>query len=453
MQKKFVVDTSVFMNDEDAFLKFEENEVIIPSIVWEELNNNKDSDDSMKRYLPKRVLKVLAALADVRPLREGVKLKEISEDSPYYEDFKNLETTIRLDYNVENEEVTKAFTLKKNDYKIIACAKNNNAILVTSDIGMLGIAKDFVKAEEYKAADVKSRKMYKGYRFVEETPDTINDFYKKKTMEDKYNLFLNEFVVMNDIENEKHVAIGIKKSRGIKLIDFDKELNFSRMKSRPVNLEQKMFLYLLQDPEILCITVTGISGKGKTLVGCDYAFSEIEKGTFNKFLYSKSIIPTDVDEYMGFTKGTDEEKFNTHISALFTAIEFLYKDEIYGPNKKCTLNEKVEQLVNEEKLGTLPLANIRGMNIFKKIVMLDEAQNTKRHVMKSLVSRLTDESKLIVSGDIEQIDDPKLNEFNNGLSHLIEKGKDEEFIAHICLDIDKGESKRGRLSTFGAKKL
>lgn len=85
--------------------------------------------------------------------------------------------------------------------------------------------------------------------------------------------------------------------------------------------------------------------------------------------------------------------------------------------------------------------------------MLDEAQNTKKHIIKSLITRLTDESKIIVMGDIEQIDDPKLNMYNNGLSHLIEKGKSESFIGHIMLDIDKGNSKRGKLSTFGAKKL
>ena len=93
------------------------------------------------------------------------------------------------------------------------------------------------------------------------------------------------------------------------------------------------------------------------------------------------------------------------------------------------------------------------MNIFKKIVMLDEAQNTKKHMMKSLVTRLTDESKLIVTGDVEQIDDPSLNFFNNGLAHLIENGKEEPFIAHITLDIDKKDSKRGKLATFGARKL
>lgn len=452
MSKKFVVDTSIFLNDEEAIYKFEDNEVIFPSIVWEELNDKKDNGNPNDSYLARRILKLLTELANVRPLREGVRLNEISEESPFYEQCKNLSTFIRVDYRVHHPEVDESFSLKKNDYKLIACAKHNDAILITSDLPLLGISKDFVESEEYRADSIKSRKLYKGYRFETVEPDVINQFYTDKVMDDFWELYPNEFIVMVDSAMENHRAIGIKKKGRIKLVNFDEELNFNRMKVRPANLEQKMFLYLLQDPDIICVTVTGISGKGKTLLSCDYAFSEIEKDNYTKFLYTKSIIPTDEQEYMGYNKGSEEEKFSAHIKALFTAVEFLYKDEICE-KRTCTLQQKIEDLMATEKLGTLPLANIRGMNIFKKVVMLDEAQNTKQHVIKSLVSRFTDDAKLIVSGDIEQIDDPKLTMYNNGLSHLIEQGKEEDFIAHITLDIDKGDTKRGKLSTFAAKKL
>lgn len=452
MSKKFVVDTSIFLNDEEAIYKFDDNEVIIPSIVWEELNDKKDNSNPIDSYLPRRLLSLLTELAEVRPLRNGVKLKEISKDSIFYENCKDLETLIRVDYRLSHKEIDESFFLKKHDYKIIACAKNNDAILVTSDNPLLGISKDFVKSESYRADNIKTKFVYKGYRFVDATQEEIDNFYITKLIEDTYNLYPNEFIVMVDITNKEHKAIGIKKRDGIKLVNFDKDLNFSRMNTRPANLEQKMFMYLLQDPEIICVTVTGISGKGKTLLSCDYAFSEIEKGDYNEFLYSKSIIPTDDDEYMGYNKGTEEEKFKAHIKALEGAIEFLYKEEIFE-KRTCTLNEKMEELHNKGKLGTLPLANIRGMNIYKKVVLLDEAQNTKKHTMKTLVSRFTDDSKVIISGDIEQIDDPKLTIYNNGLSHLIEQGKEEDFIGHITLDIDNGNTKRGKLSTFASKKL
>ncbi len=453
--KKFVIDSSVLLSDEEAIFKFGDNELIIPSIVWEELNDKKDnSEDPTTSFLARKVLRILNDLSDIRPLREGIRLNEILNTSAYYNEAKDVPTLIRVDYRIDNEEVDSSFKKKKNDYKIIGCAKNNEAILVTSDIPMLSIAKDFVKAEEYKAGQIKSKTLYKGYRFVTESPDIIEQLYDKNViLEDKWDLYPNEFIIIVDATNEGHKGIGIKKRNFVKPVNFDKELNLSGMKTKPVNLEQKMFLYLLQDPDILCVTVSGISGKGKTLLSCDYALSQVKKGLYNEFLYTKSITPMDDDEYMGYNKGSEDEKFSAHIKALFTTIEYLFKEELVGPNKKKTVSEKMEELMAREELGTLPLAGIRGMNIFQKVVLLDEAQNTKRHTIKTLVSRLTDESKLIVSGDIEQIDDSKLNEFNNGLSHLIEQGKEEDFIGHITFDIDKGNSKRGKLSTFGSKKL
>lgn len=452
--KRFVVDSSVLMSDEEAIFKFGDNELIIPSIVWEELNDKKDTLDPSSSFLARRVLRILNDLSDIRPLREGVRLDEILESSAYYNEAKDIPTLIRLDYHIDNDEVDSSFIKKKNDYKIIGCAKNNDAILVTSDIPLLSIAKDFVKAEEYKAGQIKSKRLYKGYRIVTENGSVIDDLYNKEIeLKDRWDLYPNEFIIIVDEINSAHKGIGIKKKDIIKPVNFDKELNLANMKTKPVNLEQKMFLYLLQDPDILCVTVCGISGKGKTLLSCDYALSQVKKGTYNQFLYTKSITPMDDDEYMGYNKGTEDEKFSAHIKALFTTVEYLFKEELVGPNKKKTVSEKMEELMGREELGTLPLAGIRGMNIFQKIVLLDEAQNTKKHTIKTLVSRLTDESKLIVSGDIEQIDDSKLNEFNNGLSHLIEQGKDEDFIGHITFDIDKGNSKRGKLSTFGSKKL
>ena len=116
------------------------------------------------------------------------------------------------------------------------------------------------------------------------------------------------------------------------------------------------------------------------------------------------------------------------------------------------MEEKLDELIQSDFIRLYPLANIRGMSIDEKVVMLDEAQNTTRHMMKSLVTRMTDKSKLIVTGDVEQIDDKNLNMYNNGLSHLIEEGKHEPFIGHISMSIDK-RSKRGNLASFGSNKL
>ena len=141
--KKFTIDTSVLINNEDCLFKFEENEIIIPSVVWEELNDIKDRRNSYVGAIVGKILRVLEELSKVRPLREGVKLKEIPPTSQYYELSKGLETTIRIDYNIRNSEIDKSFTMDKRDYYILSCAKNNDSILVTDDISFVCIARDW----------------------------------------------------------------------------------------------------------------------------------------------------------------------------------------------------------------------------------------------------------------------------------------------------------------------
>lgn len=449
MSKKFVVDTSVLLYDYESLYKFKDNEVIIPSIVCEEINKIKE-ESSERGYSARKVLEILEELTKVRPLIEGVRLSELDKNSPIYENVKGLNTLIRRDYKIWDNRLKNLLRMDENDYNIIACAINNKAILVTRDRGMRAIGSDFVKVEDYEADMVKTKEIYKGYRmeFVDEK--VINTLYENK-LKDNYGLYPNEFIIFTSNVNPNHVGIGIKKYNRIIPCDFSK-VNRNGRKVNPMNLEQKMFLYLLLDDDIKCITSTGVSGKGKSLLAIDYAIASVYSNQYNKFLYTKSTIAVDKREELGFYKGGLEEKLKPHLQPLYSSIEFLFKDKIYKGKERGTVEAQVEELIESEILSFYPLANIRGMSIFDKVVMLDEAQNITNHMMKSLVTRVNDTSKLIVVGDVEQIDDRNLNKYNNGLVHLIEAGKEEEFIGHICMDIDNG-SRRGQLAEFGTKKL
>jgi len=362
------------------------------------------------------------------------------------------ETLIRKSYDLDNEEIKKHLSLKKNDFKIIACAKNNNAILISRDRMMRAIARDFIEAQEYEADKVPTTELYKGYQKQVVSEKIITTLFEGK-LGNEFNLNPNEFVILEDKWNPQHIGVGILKGNKIVPCEFDK-LNYGgiRLKLKPLNLEQKMFLYLLLDPSITCVSATGTSGKGKSLMAVDASLGFVYAKKYNKFLYTKSTIAVDKREELGFYKGTPEEKLKPHLQPLYSSVEFLYKDEIYAGKQRKSVDQKVEQLLEENILNFYPLANIRGMSIFDKVVMLDEAQNTTNHMIKSLVTRVNDSSKLIVLGDIEQIDDKNLNKYNNGLVHLIEAGKEEPYIGHITMDIDD-KSKRGLLSAFGANKL
>lgn len=451
MLKKFVLDTSVLIYDHDALFKFEENEIIIPSTVIEEINVLKE-ESSGRGESARRVLEILEELIEVRPLKEGVKLSEVKQSSFIYDRIRCKDTLIRKNYSISNSEIKSLLRMEDKDYSIIACALNNNAILISRDRGMRIIASDFVKVENYEADMIKTKEIYKGYRKEVVPEDTINSLYAKKEIDDNFNLYPNEFVVFTSSSNPSHVGIGIKKKNKIISCDFS-NINKSINKLKPINLEQKMFLYLLLDNDIKCVTATGVSGKGKSLLSIDYAISSIYRETYNKLLYTKSTISVDKREDLGFYKGGVEEKLRPHLQPLYSSIEFLYKSKRYSnKEEKKNTESQVEELIEEDILEFYPLANIRGMSILNKVVMLDEAQNVTNHMMKSLVTRVSDSSKLIVVGDIEQIDDRNLNKYNNGLSHLIEAGKTEEFVGHICMDIDNG-SIRGALANFGASSL
>lgn len=433
MSKRFVIDTSVLIYDVESLYKFGDNEVIIPSVVYEEINELKE-ENSEKGYYARIVAKLLDALSSQQPLRKGVRLGD---------------TFIHTSYETENNEVNHSLLFRKNDYKIISCAKNHNAILITRDRMMRVIARDFVEAEEYEA-DMIKEEIYKGYRRMIVPEYKIEQLYSHQ-LDNEYNLHANEFIIMESEVNPQHIGIGIRKKDRLIPVQFEK-MNLKGMKTKPLNLEQKMFLYLLQDPDIICVSAIGVSGKGKSLLSIDYALSQVAQQNYNKFSYAKSVISVDKQEELGFYKGTIEEKYKPHLKPLYSAIEFLYKNEIYGDKKRVTLDQKMEELMTAETINFLPLANIRGMSVFGQMVMLDEAQNTTNHMMKTLVTRMNDDSKLIVTGDIEQIDDTHLNPYNNGLTHLIQESIEEDYIGHITMDIDP-KSKRGRLSEFGTKKL
>lgn len=435
--KKFVIDSSVPLYDSEALRMFGKNEVIIPSIVLEEINQFKD-EQSERGFHAVEFSKTLEKLTKKGKLRDGVYLND---------------TLIRTSYDVDNNELKKTLKYEENDYNIIACAINHDAILVTRDRMMRVIANDFVKAENYQADELKVKKLYKGYRIVKSTEEEIAKLYQAGLCNGDYNLYPNEFIILENAINPEHRGIGINKNGTIIPCNFDRmNTNGLKLKLKPLSLEQKMLLYLLLDEDIKCVTIAGKSGKGKTLLSVDVALASVFRGLYNQFVFTKSVKPVDSREELGYYRGGPDEKLEPHMRPLYSAIEFLYKKELYNSSTRRTVKQKIEELTEQDFLNVIPLAHIRGDSIFNKFTMLDEAQNTTKYMMKALVTRLEASSKLIASGDIDQIDDKHLNPYNTGLTHLIEAGKDEDFIAHITLDLEK-DSERGPLATFGTNKL
>ena len=434
MGKRFVIDTSVLLYDPDCLERFEDNEVIIPSVVLEEVNTFKE-EMTDRGFYARKVAQKLEDISLAGHMKSGVRYGD---------------TVIRTSYEAEHPDISSVFDRKKNDIKIIACALCNEAILVSRDRMMRIMARDFVLVEDYKADMIESQELFLGYRRVIVPGSVVNSLFGGR-LNDEWSLAPNEFIIFANETNPQHVAVGIKKGFGIIPCFFD-EMDLRGMRTRPLNLEQKMFIWLLLDEDVKCVTATGVSGKGKSLLAIDYALAQVHKNRFNNLMYTKSVIPVDSREELGFYKGSIEEKLRPHLQPLYSSIEYLYQDELYGNGHRISLDELLDGMAERNEIAPYPLANIRGMSVMNKVIILDEAQNTTNHMMKSLVTRVGANSKLIVIGDVEQIDDKNLNRYNNGLAHLAEAGRDEAYIGHITMDIDP-RSKRGLLAEFGSHKL
>lgn len=437
MKKKYVLDASVLIHDVDCFSKIQESECIIPITALVDLNHLK-GESSERGEFALKMIDFLDKLSTEGPLKKGIPYKS---------------NTIRVSYLLDNTEALSGFQTDIHNYGVLQCAINEKATLMTCDKSLRIFARDFVEVTDY-LFDTISEPLYKGYRIETVPSEVLTMLYQQKSLPNAFNLSPNEFIIFEDEWNPSHRGVGICKHGQIVPCFFDK-LSSANMKTKPLNLEQKMLLYLLhmlKTGELKALSIVGGAGRGKTLQAIDFGLSSVLNQEFLQFIYTKSVISIDSKEELGFLPGDEFEKFRPYLAPFYSAIEIMYKEELYKNGECGSVDAIVEKLLNSRKLNFLPLAAIRGMTIHKRFVLFDEAQNVTQHTMKGLTTRLDDDSSMIITGDIGQVDNRYLNAYNNGLVHFIKNGQDKEFIGHITLDIDK-QAKRGILATFGSNCL
>lgn len=468
-KRQLVLDTNVLLYDTECLDKFGNTDVIIPLTVVDELDALKDDVKKQElshasREITRKILD-LANEENFQNLRNGIT----------YINSKNETTTLRIVDEkylrfelIENEENKNKYFKKPvtNDDWIIFCAKSLGATLITRDNNMVIKASGDCLVEIYYADSIKKKEIYKGYRYLTVDSNFFNEFAESGKIYNEKNMFIekeamypNEILILinEDLPNSK--LFGICKGTFINRIDLD-NLKYNGMKLRPQGLSQKLAFYLILQEDIDAISFVGGSGTGKTSIAIDYALNEVSKNKYNQLYYSKSMKGLSDDEDYGFVPGDVDEKMQEIIIPLSCTLEFLetIKKEKANKNKReREVDVKVssgEEILNKYKedgiIRILPLNYLRGMTISNKVVVLDEGQNLTKGKMKTLITRIASSSKLVITGDDNQIDDKNLNKFNNGLAHFIEQGKSEPYIAHLTLDLDD-DSKRGRLSSFGNK--
>lgn len=443
MKKIFVLDTNVLLHDPQAIFAFDDNEIIIPAVVLEEIDSKKRLADELGRNA-RHVSRLLDHMREIGHLHEGIELDNGG--------------VLKVELNHRSfVRVQEMFGEMSNDNRILAVALNYHmeevekgtprpVIIVSKDV-LVRIKADVLglEAQDYLSDQVVApSEVYSGYLTLKVHPAVIDEFYTYrfltiKNLQLTTRLHPNEFVILRD-------ELGTSKSALLKVSQDGARLEPLFLSNDPVwgitarNAQQRMALELLLNDDIPLVTLTGKAGTGKTLLALAAGLMKVEdEHKYKKLLIARPVVPMGKD--IGYLPGEKEEKLRPWMQPIYDNLEFLFDTKKSGDIDKILMG-----------LGSIQveaLTYIRGRSIPGQFIIIDEAQNLTRHEVKTIVSRVGEGSKIVLMGDPEQIDHPYLDSISNGLTHIVERFKQEGVSGHMTLE--KGE--RSKLAQLAADLL
>ncbi|MEN6441376.1 MAG: PhoH family protein [Syntrophobacter sp.] len=433
MPKTYVLDTNVLLHNPGALFAFEENNVVIPFAVIEEIDNQKRRQDEIGRNA-RVVSRELDALRALSRLSEGVALPSGGK------------LTIEINHS-DVISFPKGLDADKHDNRILAVAYNLNlvdretVILVTKDLN-LRIKADVlgVRAEDFYNDKVDYDQLYSGVGEIYLSNQELDRFYQEGKLKVTQNPppLPNQFILLKTHENSSKSALA-RYSQGIlaPLIHADS----TSWGIRGLNKEQKFALELLLNDHIKIVTLIGRAGTGKTLLALAVGLEKVlEENAYGRLLVTRPVVP--MGEDIGYLPGSKEEKLRPWMQPIYDNLEFLLRN--------CSEpHEVMNDLTRKGVLELEALTYIRGRSIPRQFIICDEAQNLSPHMIKTLITRVGEDTKIVLTGDPEQIDNPYLDASSNGLTYLVEKFKGEEIAGHITLT--KGE--RSKVAELGGRLL
>lgn len=401
--KTFVLDTNVLLHDYTCLSKFQDNHIIIPVAVLEELDKFKTGSEAIN-FSARELLRQIEAFPG--DLLSGVKVGD-------------GKLSIQLDKPSMEDRITQNFMERTVDNRVLNTAYLLNATLITKDINLRVKARALgLTAQDYSTDKVDPPKPQV---MVEKPEEFIDDLCTAPQPADT-SVYENQYFIFRS--GKKSVLARVKDG------------NYQQIKAQkafgidPRNAEQTMAFSALFDPDVPLVALTGKAGSGKTLLALAAAFEQ--KRNFQQIYVARPIIPLS-NKDMGFLPGDIKEKLDPYMQPILDNVGV-----IKSQFKKTEAKYKaIEDMLKEEKIVITPLAYIRGRSLSNIFFLVDEAQNTTPHEIKTIVTRMGENVKLVFTGDVEQIDQPYLDKRSNGLSYLIDKMKGQSLFAHVHLA--KGE--------------
>lgn len=455
VRKHFVLDTNVLLHNPNAIFMFDEHEIVIPLTVIEELDHFKKNTDDTGRN-SRQVIRAIDKLRSEGYLFDGVAINDRGG-------------TLRVDRCDQSMEFM--LGLEQADHKILAVAKSlvdrgQRTVFVSKDINARVKADALgIPAEDFEAQKVDADWLYTGSATAYVPDELIDELFDERqlkigqvepflrtpsdeplTIDD---LHANQFVVLQSLADTSHSGLARR------LATTDHLIPVTRPR-RPIfgvmarNVEQTMALDLLMDDDVKMVTLLGSAGTGKTLLALAAGMHQVFKEErYDKLLAARPIMPLGRD--IGFLPGDKDEKLSMWMQPIFDNLAYLLstRGTHLEQAESRTPEQHIDRMIDDGTLVLEPLTYIRGRSIPHQFFIVDEAQNLTPHEVKTIVSRAGEGTKVVLTGDINQIDNPYLDASSNGLSYVVERMKGQAMSGHVTLQ----RSERSQLASLAAEVL
>jgi len=442
-KKNYVLDTSVYLTDAESLYKFDNHDIFVPLKVLEEVDGHKKRQDSVGANA-RQFIRILDELRAKGNLEKGVRID------------KGMGILKVVSYSSLNDIIFPPdLDIRHPDHTIIATAlavqssiENRKTIMVSRDINMRVICDSIgIQAEDYisERAVINSDELYNGFVIQAVDEQIIDRYYTGEEitiLEDEVDekWCPNQYVMMVSNSNEKKSALARFKDHFTPLQKvIHKSIPDWNIEAR--NKEQAFAIDLLLNPDIKIVSLIGRAGSGKTLCAIAAGLQQTiglrsENNHYSRLIVSRPVQPLGKD--IGFLPGTMEEKMLPWLMPIQDNLKFLMGDRT-----------SLEMYMEKGKIEIEALTYIRGRSIANAFIVIDEAQNLTKHEIKTIITRIGEGTKIVLTGDIEQIDNVYVNETSNGLAHAVESFKNYHISGHVTFK--KGE--RSELATLASKVL
>jgi PhoH-like ATPase len=432
-RKTFIIDTNVLLHDPNSISKFKNNDVVIPLAVIEELDGMKRLSDE----LGKNARQVIRYIDSLKFLNKGELHSGIE-----------IEDGITVKILVETkapEKKTFPLAVDRNDHRILLSAysmqeSGKEVVLVSKDFVMRVKAEAIgLAAEDYESLKASYDRMYKGFRKLDVQKREIDTFFKDGFLSTELNdLLPNEYCILNSPEQSSAIA---KYNTQAKRLEPLLKITRDVWGIYPLNLEQKLAFDLLLRDDIKLVTLIGQAGTGKTLMALAAGLRKVfDEGLYTKILVSRPVMPLGKD--IGYLPGTKEEKLFHWMQPIYDNLEFL----CHTTSGEGNGEETQKWVMESKKIEMEAVTYIRGRSLPKMYMIIDEAQNLTPHEVKTVISRAGKGTKVVLTGDPTQIDNPYLDKDSNALTYVVGRFKDKSLYGHVFLE----RTERSELAALAA---